>query len=338
MMQKLHELHQYGWERVRARALPRRPYLGKERIYRRPTNVQMTRFLASASLKSAALRLLRANRQSHWKIAVRIGRSLLGSQTAPPDMGGFSWIDSPRGHYYADPFLIARGGTTWAFFEDYLYAESRGVISCAKVLADGRLGPVRRCLEREYHLSYPMVFSRDGEVFMVPESASRGTVELYRASDFPYEWKLEKILARLPAVDTTVWFEGGRFWFFAAIAEPPGHNTTLLLFHAPDLTGEWTYHPANPIATDIRRSRCAGAVFSAGGRRFRPSQDGSIGYGHSFTLNEIVTLNPEEYRERPALTVDPSWAKGLIGTHTYNQSGAIEIVDGCVFARPSSVR
>jgi hypothetical protein len=338
MMQKLHELHQYGWEQVRARALPSRPYLGKRRIYRRPTNLEVTGFLASAALKSAARRLLRANRQSHWKIAVRVGRAPLSSQTSPPDMDGFSWIDSPRGHYYADPFLMARDGTTWAFFEDYLYPESRGVISCAEVLRDGRLGPVRRCLEREYHFSYPMVFSQGGEVFMVPESASRGTVELYRATDFPYQWKLEKILARLPAVDTTVWFEDGRFWFFAAIAEPRGHNTTLLLFHAAELTGDWIYHPANPIATDIRSSRCAGAVFSAGGRRFRPSQDGSIGYGHSFTLNEIVSLTPEEYRERPALTVEPSWAKGLIGTHTYNQSGAIEIVDGCLLARASSVR
>jgi hypothetical protein len=253
-------------------------------------------------------------------------------------MSGFTWIDSPRGHYYADPFLIAREGTTWAFFEDFLYEESRGVISCAEVLPNGRLGTVRRCLEREYHFSYPMVFSHEGEVFLIPESALRGTVELYRATAFPYEWKLEKILARLPAVDTTVWFEGGRWWFFVGIAEPGQQCTTLLLFHASELTGDWIYHPMNPISTDIRSARCGGAIFSVAGRRFRPSQNGSGGYGYSFTLNEIVTLTPEEYRERAGLTVEPSWARGMIGTHTYNQSGPIEIVDGCLLARPSSVR
>jgi hypothetical protein len=338
VMQKLHELHQYGWEHVRARMLPPAPYLGKRRLYRRPTNVEMTRWFASTAVKKAARRPLRGNRVPHWKMAVRVGRTPLYRQGTPPDMSGFSWIDCPRGHYYADPFLIASGGTTWAFFEDFLYAESRGVISCAEVLSDGRLGPARRCLERDYHFSYPMVFQHDGEVFMIPESALNGTVELYRATAFPYEWKLEKVLRRLEAVDTTVWYENGRSWFFAAIVEPAGHCVTLLLFHAASLTGEWVYHPANPIFNDVRTARGAGAIFSVDGRRFRPSQNCAPMYGHSFTLNEILTLTPEEYRERPVLTVEPSWSKGLIGTHTYSQSGAIEIVDACVLASTSSVR
>ena len=338
MMQKLHELHQYGWDYLRARAIPPAPYLGKRRIYRRPTNVEVARWLVPTIARKAILRPFRGARAPHWRIALRTGGKPLYAQANPADMSGFSWIDCPRGHFYADPFLIAHGGTTWAFFEDFLYSESRGVISCAEVLAGGGLGPVRRCLERDYHLSYPMVFQHDGDVFMVPESALNGTVELYRATSFPVEWKLEKVLQRLDAVDTTVWHENGRWWFFAAFADPPGPCVTLLLFHADSLTGEWIYHPANPISTDVRRARGAGAIFNVEGRRFRPSQDGARGYGYGFALNEIVTLTPEEYRERPTVTVEPSWSPGLIGTHTYGQCGSVEIVDGCSLVRPSAVR
>ena len=338
VMQKLHELHQYGWEYLRARAIPPIPYLGKRRIYRRPTNVEVARWLVPTLARKAARRPFRGARRLHWRIALRSGARPLHAPAGRPDMSVFAWVDCPRGHSYADPFLIGRCGTTWAFFEDFLYAESRGVISCAEVLPGGGLGPVRTCLERDYHFSYPMVFEHDGDVFMVPESALNGTVELYRATRFPHEWTLEKVLQHLDAVDTTVWHENGRWWFFAAFADPPGPCVTLLLFHAASLTGEWIYHPANPISTDVRRARGAGAIFSAAGRRFRPSQDGSRGYGWSFTLNEIVTLTPEEYRERPTLTVDPSWSPGLIGTHTYGRCGAVEIVDGCSLVRSSTVR
>lgn len=338
VIRKLQELHQHGWDYVRSRAVPPAPYRGKRRVYKRPTNVEMGRWLLRATGKKAVSRLLRRERVPHWRLAVRVGAPALYSRGSVPDLRGFSWLESPRGHYYADPFLVARGRRTWLFFEDFVYAESRGVISCAELLPGGSLGPVQRSLERGYHLSYPLVFEHDGEMFMLPESSRNGTIELYRASEFPYRWKLEKVLHRLNAVDTTVWREDGRWWFFTTIFESPGHCVTLLLFHADSLTGEWIYHPANPISADVRRARGAGAVFSAGGYRVRPSQDSSKGYGYSFTLNEIVTLTPEEYSERPLLTVDPSWHPGLVGTHSYAQSGDVEVVDGCVLARPASIR
>jgi hypothetical protein len=337
VIQKLHELHQHGWEHVRSRGGASAPYKGRRRIYKRPTNVEMARWLAPAVIRKAATRPFCGPRLRHWKVAIRAGRTPVHAPGNGADMRGFAWIDCPRGHFYADPFLITRDGKTWLFFEDFLYAESRGVISCAEVLAGGGLGPVRRCLARDYHLSYPMVFEVDGDVFMIPESIANGTVELYRATAFPERWRLEKVLHRLPAVDTTVWHDDGRWWFFAAVPEPIGHCATLFLFHAASLTSEWTSHPANPISTDVRRARGAGAIFAVGSHRFRPSQDCTRSYGRSFALNEIVTLTPERYHERPVLTVEPSWSKRLIGTHTYNQSGGVEVVDGCTLVHPASV-
>ncbi len=46
------------------------------------------------------------------------------------------------------------------------------------------------------------------------------------------------------------------------------------------------------------------------------------------TLNEIVVMDHEHYREEPRVTVDPVWMKDLVGTHTYGCAGAVEVIDG----------
>ena len=90
--------------------------------------------------------------------------------------------------------------------------------------------------------------------------------------------------------------------------------------------------PANPLSCDVRNSRGAGAIFRDGsGRLIRPSQDGSVAYGHSFTLNEVLALDPSAYEERPLVRV--AAPPGCIGTHTYARLGALEIVDACALTR-----
>jgi hypothetical protein len=241
---------------------------------------------------------------------------------------GFRWIEPPAGRYFADPFMIDHGGRPWVFFEDFDCATQRGRISCAEV-RDGKLVDPAPALERPYHLSYPCVF-RDGDtLYMVPESASNGTVELYRCVHFPNRWELSRELFRARAVDTTVWIEEDMYWHFVTMQEPRGRGTQLWLFYSSTLAGEWTPHPASPISTDVRNSRGAGAIFRHNGKLFRPSQDCSGHYGRSFTLNEIVVMDRNRYHETPRVTVDPDWSAGLVGTHTYSHAGQVEIIDGC---------
>ena len=200
----------------------------------------------------------------------------------------------------------------------------------AEVFPDGTLGPHETCLDTGRHLSYPHVFEHAGEHFMIPESGADHEVVLYRSTDFPRGWKRERVLQRgLFAVDTTGLEHEGRWWFFATVGERPGGEVELLLFSAESLTGEWTLHPANPICSDVLRSRGAGAILTDGGRLVRPSQSCAPVYGHSLLFNEITTLNPRDYAERTYRTIRPTWARGLIGTHTYNRAGRHEAVDAC---------
>ena len=329
MIQKLRELHQHGWEHLERAAVPPAPYLGKKQIYTAPSNPEMLRWLGPVLIRKSSRRLARRPTLKHWRLAIRSGTPLLDHSGPAPDLSGFRWIESQKGRFYADPFMIEDSGKPWVFFEDFDYATERGRISCAEVREGGIANPVP-VLERPYHLSYPCVFRAENAMYMIPESGANGTVELYRCVRFPDRWELEKELFKAGAVDTTIWMDDGLYWFFVTLLEPRGFGTQLWLFYASALTGEWTAHPGNPISTDVRNSRGAGAVFRHKGKLFRPSQDCSKHYGYSFTLNEIVVWDRYQYQEKPCVTVDPLWAPGLVATHTYSHVGQVEIIDGCV--------
>ena len=228
--------------------------------------------------------------------------------------------------------MVEHHGERWVFFEDFEYAKKRGRISCAPVRGRG-IGEVLTVLERPYHISYPCVFS-DGETwYMIPETMSARTVELYRCTRFPDQWRQERVLMKAAVVDTTVWVEDGVFWFFVTYIEPKGGAVQLWLYSAASLEERWMPHPANPIVTDIRCARGAGAVFRHEGRLFRPSQDDSGEYGRSITLNEILVLDRERYREEPRSKIIPATMKDLVGTHTYGIAGDVEFIDGKTRAR-----
>jgi hypothetical protein len=331
VIQKLRELHEHGWAYLRQRCPPPEPYRGRRRIYRTPTNWEVVRWIAPLVAKKAASRIVRAfshrDEIPHWRIAIRSGRGELALDGAA-DMSDFRWIEAPKGHFYADPFVLERNGRTWVFFEDFSYAEGRGTISCAGVNADGCLDSPHVVLNSAGHLSYPCVFADGADVFMIPESSAETAVRLYRATDFPHHWEMQAELYSGSAVDTTPWNDGERWWFFTTLREPRGNARMLMLFYSATITGPWVSHPMNPISLDARNARGAGAIFSQNGKVIRPSQDCGRDYGHSFTLNEIVTLSTTQFEERPLVSQGPDWFPGLLGTHTYNRSGSIEVTDG----------
>ncbi len=330
VIQKLYELHNYGWEHLERHSIPNQPYQGRRKIYRTPTNRELLRWLVPAlALKSARrfARLFKREKIHLWRIALRSGSHKLFHKGGPVDPSGFRWLTAQKGHFHADPFLIEDRGRIWLFFEDYSYGERKGVIACRQVFADGELGKVQTVLRRPYHLSYPFVFKHEGSCYLIPESASNRTVELYRATDFPYRWSLVKVLYQEKAVDTTVFIDGDTFWFFTTLKAPAGDGACLCLFYADRIDGEWHWHPSNPLSMDVRDARCGGRVFRQDGRLIRISQDGSGRYGSSFSFREIVMLSKTDYRENLLWTVEP-WSESFWGTHTYDHCLGIEVIDG----------
>jgi hypothetical protein len=233
------------------------------------------------------------------------------------------------GHAYADPFLFEHEGRHHLFCEEIRPSSWRAVISHVELSADGApAGPPQPVLEADYHLSYPFVFAHDGQIFMIPETSSQQRVELYRAVSFPREWRREAVLLEgVAASDATLLEHGGRLWLFVNVAVPGG---TLLdelhLFSAAAPRGPWEPHPGNPVVSDVRAGRPAGAVQRWGGRLVRPAQDASHRYGGAVSFRQIDELTPERYREHEIARIEPRDLGGR-AAHTYACDSRFEAVD-----------
>lgn len=301
----------------RALRIPELPCpVGRERRY--PSNAESARFLTRQAVRSVTLRLQARGRLPLWFTALRRQAS-----------AEYEDIPAPRGTQMADPFLVAEKDRTWLFFEDVPAGAVKGRLSCMEVLAGGFSKP-EVVMEKDHHLSYPCVVADKGERFMIPESAGARAIQLFRADRFPFEWQLEATLMEdLAAVDTTPFFLDGRWYFFTSTSAPFAET---FLFWSNSLGGRWRLHPRSPVSSSVKNCRAAGHLFYGNDRLLRPTQDCSVRYGYGIAINEITRLTTTEFEERPASFIGPGWRRGLLGTHTINSVGPIEVIDGLRFA------
>ena len=294
------------------------------------------RWLAREAYRRSVRRLRSSTVGNQWRIAIRRSSIPLPLDTSFLSLSKFRWLDCPLDRYWADPCLFETPGSVWVFFEDHSQAEGRGAIACGLLTDSGELQGVRTILRRSYHLSYPQIFSSDGEIFMIPESAQAGEVQLYRARAFPHDWVQEAVLLRLSCVDPTVFWRAGRWWMMASPVVFPGHAPITWLFSAPHIVGPWKLDPSGPVAMDASYARGAGRVFHHAGRDIRPSQDCSVTYGRAVIFNEIIELGQNTYTEKPVARVEGGWMPGLLGVHSYSRASDWEAIDGLFDLPPRS--
>jgi hypothetical protein len=305
-----------------------RPY--SNRLFRIPANGEMFLRLARLGARHAASKLQAALNSNQWTLAYRF-------RSGPGDPNNtlyrFKRLLPPKDRFWADPLAITVGDRYYVFIEELLYETGKGHISVIEM--DRNTGVVEgptKVLERDYHLSYPFVFEWNGEYYMLPESAANRTVELYRATSFPFEWQLEKVLMTdIRAKDATLSEIDGRWWMFVSVAE---HSIPdeLYLYSADTPLGPWTPHHRNPVKSDVRGSRPAGGLFEWNGDVYRPAQDSSGRYGYAISINRITRLDDEQFREEHVSSVLPNWDKDLLATHTISIAGDLTVVD-CLLKR-----
>lgn len=342
VIQKLNELHRYGWDRLVERAREDEAAIaaaaqehcetgrpeGGHGAAARPGRSVVGWAARDLALR-AARRLVRTDTLTDWFVGLRRASAPLTNEpgTQASALHGFRFLPNPTGRFLADPFLVDHDGRTWLFVEDYGFDDARGVISCGELLPDGSVQGLRPCLERGHHLSYPSVFWHDGVAWMIPESEQSGTVDLYRAVDFPYRWAHERTLLRLRCVDPTPFRHADRWWLYATHTAVPGIGVMTLLYWSHRLTGPWRLHPSSPVCADVRAARGAGPIYAEDGRLYRPSQDCAERYGRALVLNEVTALTPMDYRERVARRIEIAPQLGFDGLHHYHRLGDWEVVD-----------
>lgn len=281
-----------------------------------------------AASRRAATKLIRRDAMTHWRIGLRrISHQPLYRDASAAALHEFHWLDAPRGHFWADPCLIRVDGETWLFFEALDRAVGRGTVACGRIDDNGALVDVKTILDEPFHLSFPFVFASGGEIFMLPERAESGTIGLYRAERFPYQWKHELDLLNLPGLDTVLIEHESHWWMWTTPVSVPDAFATTLLFVADRLTGPWRLHPSSPVCADARNARCAGGIIRDGKQLIRPSQNCTRTYGRKLNFSRISALTTADYREETFETV-AAWTAEQIGVHSYAVCEGWEALDG----------
>jgi hypothetical protein len=290
-----------------------------------PGNLEVCKGAAILAARLARDRLRRVVREDTWYLAFGFGLDPLRPR---PDR----LLPPPPGHFWADPFPVADADGYWIFFEEAPFLTQRGGLRVMRMDPSGRCEPPVRVMDEDSHLSYPCVFRAGNETYLVPETGATRSVRLFRAKRFPFEWEQEEVLLRdVRAYDPTLVEIDGRWWMFVNIA--PEHGSTwdeLHLYHADRPQGPWKAHPRNPVVSDVRSARPAGRLFEHGGRRYRPAQDCSLGYGTALSIRRIDRIDPREYAEVEASRILPDWNRRVVGVHTLNRAGDLTVMD-CIY-------
>jgi hypothetical protein len=282
--------------------------------------------VAALAFKQAARKLEKYFRpRETWLLMV--GKSPAG---LVPALDGSRPIVPPRGVYWADPIAVERDGQVHVVVEEYVREVKRGRIVCLTLDDEGQVASRQVALERPYHLSYPFVFEFGGKNYMIPETASQRTIELYHCTRWPDRWEFARnLMSDVYAVDSTLFFYGSHWWMFTNIKTEPGASSwdELHLFYADDpLSANWTPHPLNPVLSDVRLARPAGRIFEFEGRLYRPSQDCSLRYGYALNFNRIETLTERDYAEAHVEKIFPR--PDMRTLHTFSRAGGWDFTDG----------
>ena len=88
LIQNLWELHQGGWSYLEQRMFPPAPYLGRKKLYVKPTNIEMLQW-GPVVLGELWRHLTKGSVVEHWRIAIRVAEKSIPDSDANPDLGGF---------------------------------------------------------------------------------------------------------------------------------------------------------------------------------------------------------------------------------------------------------
>jgi hypothetical protein len=260
LTRELRRLHQEGSSHAESPARGWSSY--STPFYKAPTPLRML----SSGIKVAGRLLQRkiagAVLREQWFLAYARRNARPGEENVPEGvMYRFKEILPPADRFWADPFPVVSEGRQWIFFEEFPFRAPHGHISVLEIDAEGRVGPAQPVLHLDYHLSYPFVFNFEGEWYMVAETLSRRSVELFRARRFPDEWEyVGPMLSDVGAVDPTIEEIDGRWWLFIGVQLPGTLDPSALqLYHGPSPLGPWTPHRYNPVRVDARGAQsCPG--------------------------------------------------------------------------------
>lgn len=299
-----------------------------------------------------------------YTIAVRPRPTAEGTEPLPAlGTGPYTMLPGREGWWFADPLLCHRGGKRWLFAEAMDLSTGKGRLEVCELHDDGSIDGWRVALEEDFHLSFPMVFDWNGEVWMIPETGHDHSLRLYRCRVFPTKWELVQrfatdeelcdailvdrraesltILCSETKPDNQLYVRYRRYTLCHAVQETaalPLAEADTLPAVAPagpfELLPDETYNLQHRDFDFV--SRNAGPLFVLGEQVIHPTQvSTSVDYG--VYLQFLARRGSSEV---PLCAATPQNveitglnAADVIGVHTYCRDDVLEVIDARYLTR-----
>lgn len=296
------------------------------KVYKTPEVFTQMRYLL-AKLLEAPVRLLRPLlRKKAWSIGFQFVEDFRNTLFYSSKR-----IPNPKDRFFADPFVWSDERGHHVFCEDYDFKLKKGHISVLKVYPNGNwefLGPA---IIEDFHLSFPYLFTFQGDLFMCPETSRDRSIKIYKCDQFPLQWTLhEEVMKGVKAADTVILPLENRWILLTTMSASGGSElrSELYAFESDKpVNGNWSPIGVGPVIFDSLKGRNGGLIVEDN-KIFRIAQrQGFDKYGAGLTIFELVDIGPGNLAERMFAEIGTDFLQNATGIHTFNHMGGLAVFD-----------
>lgn len=239
------------------------------------------------------------------------------------------WLKMPKDGWFADPFILdVNDDEIQVLVEEKPAGSDKGVITLLKINRENmELKSRKTILEREYHLSFPCILRENGKIFIYPESATSGRLDMYEYNPLTETVSYFKTICEDEVWDSCITERFGEKMLFSA-----AHNDMTLDIYKWD-ESKGRFEPWKQIESDNKNSRMGGQLFDYKGNVYYPAQDCNRNYGAAIQIKKINYTDGYFSFEIVKRITSPH-PKMKLGLHTLNEYNGVVVIDVYGYRHP----
>ncbi len=232
--------------------------------------------------------------------------------------------------WFADPYILKMTSSEIVLLvEELCYKTSKGRI--AKLVVDRNnytLKDMKVLLDLNTHLSFPVIFKKEGKVYILPENSQSGTWTIYQYIEA--DDRLEKIkkVSNLPLTDATLFRAPDGTNYVLSTRMPNPNEGDLYVFKFDKESLEIDDEPVQVIPFEKNNARNAGDIFVANGKLYRPAQDCDGSYGKGIYIQELSYDSKSLFSFKDVKYFTSDYKRLDMGYHTFNTKDSVIVIDG----------
>ncbi len=219
-----------------------------------------------------------------------------------------------KNKWFADPFILdATEKEIKLLVEEFDYGVNRGRI--AKLLIDRNTWTITDCkiiLDLPTHLSFPVIYRKNGKVYVHPENSASGKSRIYTYDETTETLQSPIDLIDEPLTDAIFYQHNDDLYLFATKVPEP--NGSILCLYK--ICKDFICKHIDNVRIEPNYARMAGYIIHTKEADIRPSQNCDGSYGKEIIFQKISLAGDNFKFVDIGRLLPPN--KNYHGLHTYN--------------------